>query len=217
MISGSRFQGNSVIGGNDTGSGHVGSGSGGAIYNLGENPVLTISDSAFASNSALGGRRLTSGEPIDEPASGQGSGGAIASQNGTVTINGGGFSGNAAIVRTAGNRVASGGTIAVPEPVEGYVSYLVTTAVRFTSNLAASAAGPATGALSRSAVPPLPTPDPSSAATKQSRGAATASAYGGALFLQAQSELVGSLVTHNRAHAADGYGGGVALPSDRTC
>lgn len=212
VISGSRFQGNSVIGGNDTGSGHVGSGSGGAIYNLGENPVLTISDSAFANNSALGGRRLTSGEPIDEPASGQGSGGAIASQNGTVTINGGGFSGNAAIVRTAGDRVASGGAIAVPEPVEGYVSYLVTTAVRFTSNLAASAAGPATGgaiAFSGSAFA-----DTGSIfrGNQAKSGRRNGSAYGGALFLQAQSELVGSLVTHNRAHAADGYGGGVALP-----
>lgn len=44
-------------------------------------------------------------------------------------------------------------------------------------------------------------------------GRHTGSAYGGALFLQSDSQLVGSLVAGNRAHAADGYGGGVALPS----
>ncbi|NBP86223.1 MAG: hypothetical protein EBU54_13940, partial [Mycobacteriaceae bacterium] len=37
-------------------------------------------------------------------------------------------------------------------------------------------------------------------------------AYGGALFLETDSRLLGSLITHNRASAASGFGGGIALP-----
>lgn len=212
VISGSRFQGNSVTGGDDSGSGHVGSGSGGAIYNGGQNPVLTIFNTAFVHNAAVGGRRTASGEPIDEPVSGQGGGGALASLNGTVTINGGSFFGNQAIVRIPFDRTASGGAIDIPEPPEDYVSYLITTAVRFISNRAVSASGSASGgAVSFSGT--SFTDNGSIFDGNQARsGRRNGSAYGGALSLTSTSQLIGSLVTNNHAHAADGYGGGVALP-----
>ena len=43
-------------------------------------------------------------------------------------------------------------------------------------------------------------------------GRRNGSAYGGALSLTATSQLIGSLVTNNYAYAANGFGGGVALP-----
>ena len=145
VISGSRFVSNSVIGGNDTGSGHLGSARGGAIESLGQDPSISIFDTTFVSNSAVGGRRLVAGESIDEPASGEASGGAISSENGTITIGGGSFTDNKAIVRTGGPRLASGGAIDIAVPDGGHLSYLNTTAVRFTSNVAESATGSARG------------------------------------------------------------------------
>ncbi len=212
VISGSRFQGNSAVGGNDTGSGHVGSGSGGAIASLGQSPVLTISSTDFVHNSAVGGRRLVSGTPVEEPLSGQGNGGAIASQNGTITINGGRFFGNQAIVKIAGDRVASGGAIDIPQPPEGYTGDLTTTAVRFTGNRASSTTGPAQGGAIAFDGSVFDDNGSTFRGNRASSGRQTGSAYGGALFPQRDSQLVGSLVTGNRAHAAAGFGGGVALP-----
>lgn len=210
-VSGSRFQGNSVIGGDDTGSGHVGSGSGGAIFSDGKRPLLTINDSTFVGNSALGGLRLVAGEPTVEAASGEGRGGAIATRGGDMTINGGSFYGNEAIVRVSGDRIAAGGAIDIPQPDN--VSYLTTTAVRFVSNGATSVTGPATGgaiAFNGTAFA-----DSGSVfwGNKARSGRQNGSAYGGALFLETESRLLGSLIMDNRARAAEGFGGGIALPS----
>lgn len=211
-ISGSRFQGNSAIGGNDTGSGHVGSGFGGAIFSEGTGPLLTIDGSTFVDNSAVGGRRLVSGEPTVEPASGEARGGAIGAATGDITITGGDFVGNEAIVRVAGERIAAGAAIDIPVPPAGYVTYLTSTAVRFFSNVATSVTGPATGGAIAFSGDAFADSGSVFSGNEARSGRQSGSAYGGALFLETDSRLLGSLITHNRASAASGFGGGIALP-----
>ncbi len=212
VISGSRFEGNTVIGGNDTGSGHVGSATGGAIHSLGQNPTITIFDTDFVGNTTLGGVRTVAGESLDEPVSGEARGGAVSSENGVFTVVGGSFVGNAAVVRAGGDRVASGGAIDIPEPVEGYLSYLNTTAVRFLANTAASPAGHAQGggvAFDGTGY----ADNGSTFAANTARAGRDGSAYGGALFLAQTSRLSGTTVLFNRAGGGQGFGGGVALPN----
>jgi len=212
VISGSRFEGNAAIGGNDTGSGHLGSAGGGAIWSVGEDPTITFFDTTFVGNAALGGRRTVAGESILEAVSGEARGGAISAENGTVTVNGGAFVGNVAVVRVGGERIASGGAIDIPQPPEDYLSYLQTTGARFVFNAAVAPEGPAQGgavAFNGTAY----TDNGSFLAANTARaGRHDGSAYGGGLFLEQTSRLSGTTVLLNLAHAGQGFGGGIALP-----
>lgn len=213
VVSGSRFNGNSAVGGNDTGSGHVGSGLGGAILSEGRSPTIDLYNSAFEHNSAVGGRRLVPGESFVEPVSGEAAGGAIRSGTGAVTVSGGSFVANQSIVRAGGDRIASGGAIDIAQPGEGFTGYLNTVGVRFNSNVADSDSGTATGG----AIAFNGTAFADNGSTFRGNvarsGQPSGSAYGGALYLQTQSQLNGSKITRNYAHAPLGYGGGAALPN----
>lgn len=212
VISGTRFVGNSAVGGNDTGSGHLGSALGGAIYSLGRDPSFTTFDATFVGNSAIGGRRVVPGESTAEAYSGEALGGAVHSADGTTTINGGSFLGNRAMVRTPGDHTARGGAIDIADPADGYVNYLTTTGVRFSSNVAESSGGTAGGGALAFGGNTF-TDSGSSFRYNVARSWRTSgSAYGGALLIEQTSQLTGTTVTHNRASADRGYGGGVALP-----
>lgn len=213
VISGSRFEGNSVIGGNDTGSGHVGSATGGAISNVGGDPIITIFDTAFVDNAVLGGRRVAAGESLIEPDSGEARGGAISSEGGTVSINGGSFVGNRAVDRSDGHRVASGGAIDIPVPFEGYVGYLETTAVRFAHNSATSPTGQARGGAVAFNGNGYTDNGSFFIGNTVRSGHHEGSAAGGALFLEQTSRLTGTTVVLNRARGNQGFGGGIALPN----
>ncbi len=204
-VIGSWFASNVAIGGNDTGSGHVGSGHGGAIVSDAANPTIAIYDSTFVANKALGGRRLVAGESIDEPNSGEAGGGAIYTTGGTVTINGGSLAQNRAVVRTGGERLAFGGAIASS-------GYLGTTGVQFTSNVASSATGTATGGAISFNGDSFNDIGSSFRGNLARAGSIDGSGYGGAMYLQQDSQLNGSVITGNRARAAQGYGGAIALP-----
>ncbi len=213
VVSGSRFVRNSAVGGNDTGSGHLGSALGGAIYSEGSEQTSTaIFNTTFTNNSAVGGRRLVASESIIEPLSGEARGGALYSFNGTTTINGGAFVRNSATVRARADRGAAGGAIAISFAEGDYVNYLTTTGVRFVSNAASSRRGVASGgAISfdgTAFVDNGSTFNGNQARSSRSEG----SAYGGALLLAQTSQLNATTVTRNSSRAAQGFGGGIALP-----
>lgn len=212
VISGTRFVRNAAIGGRDTGSGHVGAALGGAVYSGGQHPSITFYNTTFGWNSALGGRRSVPGESISEPSSGEAHGGAVYSASGTISVNGGTFAHNRATVRAKGNRTAAGGAIETHQPADGYSNTLDTTGVLFTANTAKSTDGTAEGgavAFSGTAF----TDSGSAFRFNRTRsGHRTGSALGGALLIEQTSQLTGTTVVFNRATAAHGYGGGVALP-----
>lgn len=213
VVSGTRFVHNTALGGDDTGSGHAGSALGGAVYSGGQNPSITFSNNTFAWNSALGGRRVVPGESTNEASSGEAHGGALFSATGTITVNGGAFGHNQATVRVKGaDRPAVGGAIEAKEPGAGYTNDLNTIGVRFASNVARSMTGISAGgavAFDGTAF----TDNGSAFRFNLARsGLANGAALGGALLIGQTSQLAGTTVTFNRATAAQGYGGGLALP-----
>ena len=213
QVSGSRFVGNSAVGGNDTGSGYAGSAEGGAIYSGGQQPSITLSNNTFQGNSALGGRRLVSGESATDPFTGEAYGGAFYAENGITTINGGLFDRNQAGVRTPGDRSALGGAVFLDSPTEGYTNELTTNAVRFTTNVAQSTTGTAAGgAIAHSGTAFTDNGSTFVGNTARS-GRSGGLAYGGALLLLQTTHLNATTVRFNQALAGQGYGGGVALPA----
>lgn len=212
VVSGTRFVHNTALGGDDTGSGHAGSALGGAVYSGGQHPSITFSNNTFAWNVAQGGRRLAPGESTNETASGEAHGGALFSATGTITVNGGAFEHNQAIVRVSAPRQAVGGAIEAADPADGYTNDLNTIGVRFASNVARSATGTSAGgavAFDGTAF----TDNGSAFRFNLARsGLANGAALGGALMIGQTSQLAGTTVAFNRATAAQGYGGGLALP-----
>jgi hypothetical protein len=212
QVSGSRFVGNSAVGGNDTGSGYAGTAEGGGMYTGGQQPSITLSDTTFQGNSALGGRRLVPGESAADPFTGEASGGAFYGANGVTTINGGSFVHNQATVRIQGDRSAMGGAVALDYPTQQYSNELTTNGVRFSSNTAQSKTGSAGGgAIAHNATTFTDNSSTFSGNSARS-GHFSGSAYGGALLLQQVTTLNGTTVTFNNALADQGYGGGVAVP-----
>lgn len=213
VVSGSRFARNSAVGGNDTGSGHVGSGLGGAVYSeASSDPSISIFNTTFVGNSALGGRRLVAGESLVEPASGEAHGGGLYAANGTTTITGGAFVRNAAKVRARGERVAEGGAIEIGTAGEEYTNYLNTTGVLLTSNDASSITGIALGGAVSFKGTAFADDGSTFRRNAATSGHSAGSAYGGALLLEQETRLTGTTITHNRALANQGFGGGIALP-----
>src|SRR5271157_1262589 len=92
VITGTSFQANAAIGGADTGSGYAGTGEGGAIYNVGQQPSLELDACTFNSNIDLGG--LSHGVSQGGVLNGDAYGGAIYQTNGNLTIRGGSFTQN---------------------------------------------------------------------------------------------------------------------------
>lgn len=213
QVSGSRFVGNSAVGGNDTGSGYAGSGEGGGLYTGGQQPSITMADTTFQCNSALGGRRLVPGESASDPFTGEAYGGAVYSANGLTTINGGSFVHNQAGVRIPGDRSAMGGAIALDYPTEGYTNHLITNGVRFSSNTAQSKTGSAGGGAIAHNGNTFTDNSSTFSGNSARSGHFSGSAYGGALLLQQITTLNATTVKFNNALADRGYGGGVALPA----
>ncbi len=218
VVSGSRFVGNSAVGGNDTGSGHVGSGLGGGLYSeASEDPSISIFNTTFVANSALGGRRTVPGQSLVEQFAGEARGGGFCAVNGTTTINGGVFARNRATVRVDGDFNAAGGAVEIAVPGDGlipdkYTNYLHTTGVRFTSNTASAKNSPALGGALSFRGTAFTDDGSTFTGNTATSGRGAGSAFGGALNLEQTSRLTGTTATFNRALADQGYGGGIALP-----